>query len=1267
MSAFARSSSIFPLTPSKFERRNTKKQSKKSNGNQKINKSTAIVTATKKRQQQQQQQQRGNQNQPPSSCISFQVPANVNPAARSSSLLNGVTNGNGGRVHNGHHNNSLSQLTMSQLSDAGTIARRSFVTNSTSNANANINANATGSTAINSTVKGNRVSRFNRASGNGNGRIRAQHQSQQSQSQLQSQPLLVKQQLNHNQTRKQKQQLKPASAYAGNIFFSQTQTQTSIDTRTRNSNDNSNHANGTRNASASASGSASAIRNIHAASRKRSKPYNSTSTTRGTTANININTKAPPGSSKKANHNPNARSTVAAAAVASAAATNRTRTRTGIGNRVQTRANANIANSISQTSHKSHGNAQLHAQAHAQYSQDDFHDAISDEPTQEFTQALKSQPLLPIPVNNNNNISNNNRKRSWMETCMDVITTPYRKRNKHKIQSGNSSPILSPVPAADTTTTITGDTNEHVPAPADGDTNVNTNANAVPSPSTRTNPISALTNKVLTSFQTPSRKRSSDTTALTVTGPRTITNTSIGNTETAVVAHNSTGTELVPVPPSLESQALSHSHSPSKQTHTQTHTNTKTSLATSTSASPTRQQLQLLQQISSEKQHIQTILQQITQQAEKQQSVQRELQQLLQHSQECTSNFHKLLPDAKLQQESLQHVVDSAALHSKELDSKLSTGLADIQTRGLQQVQTIVDKGTQVQLQFQEHLDGSVKDTKRVVEDAKRNALGSIMETLRSMVDGAKEEVKGNIALVARMQGDMTKETQVNMEEMQRQAEVRLLSVHVQQRKEAGAETETKAHIDSEMEQDGGKTSALQHVYTCAETTRMRTCSTVTPKTRIDAVAVEGIKVAETTNETADGTVTTNSGNGIPISSPASLPKAKASVDVKRALKDLTNAKEDNAHVRDKRVGQNKKSGKRLAKSAKAESTEGGVAPSDSQPVVAAARLHVRSRRKVKKNIESHRKGPAAPIDAFELPSIADREKIALNISPLSSSKSITRSDTEDIVTNPVSSIVNEAIQQEHDVAVQNHALATHSQENFNGRYNLRSKRGSAPPACTTQHSTDSDQNKSSAAKFPARNEIQKESLVPAKGHTTQLRPKRPVKKGQRRGGNPSLLASSQNPSKTHFKHSNIENMQVQVQKQSQAQAQAQAQAQVQAPNAPDDCTPVMLIRKELGSAPPTAAPKLRRRRKQTYQRSRSSSSSHQIRVNTKRSMLGSLRLSNLNISEFDTRMQSPPAAEFLDGVNELTSAPALPLLDGRRRRAQHSLGMRTTDVFEFA
>mmetsp|Transcript_12769 Transcript_12769/g.19159 ORF Transcript_12769/g.19159 Transcript_12769/m.19159 type:complete len:159 (+) Transcript_12769:586-1062(+) len=130
---------------------------------------------------------------------------------------------------------------------------------------------------------------------------------------------------------------------------------------------------------------------------------------------------------------------------------------------------------------------------------------------------------------------------------------------------------------------------------------------------------------------------------------------------------------------------------------------------------------------------------------------------------------------------------------------------------------------------------------------------------------------------------------------------------------------------------------------------------------------------------------------------------------------------------------------------------------------------------------------------------------------------------------------------------------------------------------------------------------------------------------------------------------------------------QAQAQAQAKAPNAPDDCTPVMLIRKELGSAPPTAAPKLRRRRKQTYQRSRSSSSSHQIRVNTKRSMLGSLRLSNLNISEFDTRMQSPPAAEFLDGVNELTSAPALPLLDGRRRRAQHSLGMRTTDVFDFA
>ena len=1282
MSAFARSSSIFPLTPSTFERRNTKKQSQ-SNGNQQkqIKSTAAIVTVTKKRQQ-----------QPPSSCISFQVPARINPTARTSSLLNGVTNsvtnGSGVQQHsNGHQNNNslLSQLTMSQLSDAGTIARRSFVTN----ANANANANATGSTAIDSTGKGNRVNRAS-GNGNGNGRIRAQHQSQQSlsQSQLQSQPLLFNKshsnQVNQKQKQKQnqtwKQQVKPASAYAGNIFFSQTQT--SIDTRTRKSNDKSHNSNrnGTRNASASAtatatasatasaSASASTSRNIHAASRKRSQPYNSTATT--------ANMKAPPGSSKKANQNVNARST----ATAASATANRNR----IGNRanIRTNANANIANFISQTTHKSRVNAQLHAQvqAHAQYSQDDFHDSISDEPMQEFTQALKSQPLLPIPVNDrndNNSNSNNNRKRSWMETCMDVITTPYRKRNKPKTpDTPDPAPAPAPAPAA-MTTSIAGDVNGH--APADANADVDLHAHTVPSSSTRANPITALTNKVLTSFQTPSRKRSYDTTALTVNGPRTgplTSSTNVNTTETAVVAHNSTDMELVPVPPSSESQALSHSHSPSKES------NIKTTLAatcTSTSASPTRQQLQLLQHISSEKQYIQTILQQITQQVETQQSVQRELQQLLQHSQESTANFHKLLPNAKVQQESLQHVIDSALLRSKELDSKLSTGLTEIQTRGLQQVQTIVDKGTEVQLKFQEHLDGRVEDTKKTVEDAKRNALGSIMETLRSMVDGAKEEVKGNIALVARrevdnwktMQGNMTKEMQVKMEEIQRQAEVRLLSVHGRQGKEAGAETDIAANIDigadQQMEQDV-KTTTLQHVNMRVETERRQTCTTVTPKATIDAVAVEGTKVAiaDTISGNGDGAVTdtkrpatdienaigtrNGNGNGIPKPSPTSLPKAKASVDVKRALKDLTNAKEENANVRDKRVGQNKKSGNRVAKSAKAESAEDGVA--------AAARLHVRSRRKVKKNIEFQRKGPAAPIDVFELPSAADREKIDLNISPLSSSKSVTRSDTEDIVTNPVS-IVNEAIQQEpHDVAVQSRACAADSRRKSNVRYNLRSKRVSpAALARTTQHSTDSDQNKPSA-----RIEIQKESLVPMSDDTTQLRSKRPVQRGQRRRGNPSLLDTSQNPSKNTKKsktQSNIDNM----------QAQVQTQAQVRVPNAPDDCTPPTLIRKELGSAPPTAAPKLRRRRKQTYQGSRTSSSSHQNRVTTKRNMLGNLRLSNLQISDFDARMRSPPSAELLDGMNELTeltSVPVLPLLDGRRR-VQHSLDMRSNDVFEFA
>ena len=141
-------------------------------------------------------------------------------------------------------------------------------------------------------------------------------------------------------------------------------------------------------------------------------------------------------------------------------------------------------------------------------------------------------------------------------------------------------------------------------------------------------------------------------------------------------------------------------------------------------------------------------------------------------------------------------------------------------------------------------------------------------------------------------------------------------------------------------------------------------------------------------------------------------------------------------------------------------------------------------------------------------------------------------------------------------------------------------------------------------------------------------------------------------------------------------------------PNSPaDEHTPINLVRKEIGSNANTTAPKLRvHRRKRSYQRPRTTqtrTNDDDYQFTSSRSMLGTLRLSNLNISsDFDaTHMHSPPvignsanrsrsrsrASNILSpsGPNALSSAPKMPDLDDLRYRpVRKTLALRSRPTF---
>eukprot|EP00557_Chaetoceros_sp_GSL56_P010632 CAMPEP_0176476728 /NCGR_PEP_ID=MMETSP0200_2-20121128/217_1 /TAXON_ID=947934 /ORGANISM="Chaetoceros sp., Strain GSL56" /LENGTH=917 /DNA_ID=CAMNT_0017872437 /DNA_START=2086 /DNA_END=4841 /DNA_ORIENTATION=- len=146
---------------------------------------------------------------------------------------------------------------------------------------------------------------------------------------------------------------------------------------------------------------------------------------------------------------------------------------------------------------------------------------LEQDSQQDYTEHFKSQPLLPIEsdtafvsrrpssadyhtqqllANKSTTNMSSIKKRSWMEACMDVITTPYR-RNKKKIKKKTG--ILD---AASVGSNIVeekqmdpNDNSEHLKKCAQATVPCHQNANTATS----------LASQVLTVFQTPARSKNS--------------------------------------------------------------------------------------------------------------------------------------------------------------------------------------------------------------------------------------------------------------------------------------------------------------------------------------------------------------------------------------------------------------------------------------------------------------------------------------------------------------------------------------------------------------------------------------------------------------------------------------------------------------------------------------------------------------------------------------------------------------------------------------
>jgi Chromosome segregation ATPases len=311
-----------------------------------------------------------------------------------------------------------------------------------------------------------------------------------------------------------------------------------------------------------------------------------------------------------------------------------------------------------------------------------------DSQQEDFTENLKSQPLLPSNgdafvsrlatqkprqglANDSQHISSV-KKRSWMKACMDVITTPYRKSKKiqNKVGLLDCGPVVDNTAAKDRTDSNSKSADakkclQSIPC--------NPNANAP----------SSLASQVLTVFQTPARSARA----------------------------NQSEEKITPVPTRVDANHEKVTPSPGND------------------ASKKAAHLQTL---CKEKEELKAMLGEVSEQTHRQLSLKNEMEEMI------ATRKDTLLKEIQLAKDSLEHVITKA----KTLEQGLSDKLELLNTKESNVIQALKKRGEEERDFIRTRAEEIVQDMIRKGNDELKNKLEYLQEEKVTMLESIKTKIE---------------------------------------------------------------------------------------------------------------------------------------------------------------------------------------------------------------------------------------------------------------------------------------------------------------------------------------------------------------------------------------------------------------------------------------------------------------------------------------------------------------------------------------------
>lgn len=311
-----------------------------------------------------------------------------------------------------------------------------------------------------------------------------------------------------------------------------------------------------------------------------------------------------------------------------------------------------------------------------------------DSQQEDFTENLKSQPLLPSNgdtfvsrlttqkprqglANDSNHISSV-KKRSWMKACMDVITTPYRKSKKihNKVGLLDCGPVVDNTAAKDRT-----DSNKKSVDAKKCLQSIPCNPNA--------NAPSSLASQVLTVFQTPARSNRA----------------------------NPSEEKITPVPTRVDANHEKVTPSPGND------------------ASKKAAHLQTL---CKEKEELKALLGEVSEQTHRQLSLKNEMEGMI------ATRKDTLLKEIQLAKESLEHVITKA----KTLEQGLSDKLELLNTKESNVIQVLKNRGEEERDFIRTRAEEIIQDMIRKGDDELKNKLEYLQEEKVTMLESIKTKIE---------------------------------------------------------------------------------------------------------------------------------------------------------------------------------------------------------------------------------------------------------------------------------------------------------------------------------------------------------------------------------------------------------------------------------------------------------------------------------------------------------------------------------------------